>query len=154
MVAGLADIDGEDDAVPAGSVERSWLARRRMGVAEVAGCFIDIGHSGSLAVLNRALAGVARAHGLPELDAAAIRLSAPRAVTQRISRWVYDHSTPDGRRRYAGVRYASRLGDELANWAIFEPAAVHGDLEHGSGIIQPDDPDLVAAMQLHNLQWL
>jgi hypothetical protein len=93
------------------------------------------------------------AHGLPELDAAAVRLSAPRALTQQVSRWLYEHSDAQGRRRYAGIRYASRLGDDIENWAIFEPADLAGELEHGTGIVIADDPDLAAAMQLHHLRW-
>lgn len=152
VVAGLAEIDGDNDALPPGTVPRSWLERRRMGVATVAGRFVDVSHSRSLATLNRALEHLTVDQGLRELDAAAIRLSAPRALTQHVSRWIYERSDQDGTRRYAGIHYPSRLGDDLENWAIFEPADLDAQPEHDIGTIPLDDPELLAAMHLHNLR--
>lgn len=150
VVAGLAEIDGDEDALPPGTVPRSWLERRCVGAAAVRGRFVDIGHSRSLATLNRALGRLAVEHGLRELDAAAIRLSAPRSLTQRISRWIYKRTAPDGTRRYAGIRYPSRLGDDLENWAIFEPADLTP--QPAPNPITADDPDLQAAVELHGLR--
>src|ERR1039458_10187841 len=42
-----------------------------------------------------------------------------------------------------GIRYGSRLGDELMNWAIFEPNEPM-DCEHEE--IEPEDPDLVRVL--------
>ena len=44
----------------------------------------------------------------------------PRALTQEISRYVFVHARDAGGRPVAGLRYLSRLGDDLVNWAIFE----------------------------------
>jgi hypothetical protein len=57
--------------------------------------------------------------GLDELDAAAIRAKAPRALTQRISRYVF-RANRAGAGLFAGVYYRSRLGDNLDNFALFE----------------------------------
>ncbi len=65
------------------------------------------------------MAGRVVHYGLEDLDAAAIRLRAPRRFTQEISRSVYERTSADGERAYAGFLYLSRLGDELRNWAIW-----------------------------------
>ena len=63
---------------------------------------------------------VAIRHGLDEIDAATIRLRAPRAFTQQVSRFVYEQRDDEG--ASAGLRYRSRLGDDIINWALFGPA--------------------------------
>ena len=76
--------------------------------------------------------------------------SAPRRFTQEISRYVYDRSTRQGSRAFAGIAYRSRLGDEFQNWAIFEPSgsAVPWAGETLSRAIGADDPDLRRALEL------
>lgn len=73
---------------------------------------------------------------MDELDGAAIRQRAPRKLTQRISRLVYECSDSQGKRQFDGMHYLSRYGDEFENWAIFELAGI-SVLEAAS--IDPDD---------------
>jgi len=91
-----------------------------------------------------------------ELEAATIRLSAPRSFTQEISRYVYDRSTTQGQRSFAGIAYRSRLGDEFRNWAIFESSRSRlpwiGEPE--TSTIEADDPDLLRALQLLGVQFV
>jgi hypothetical protein len=89
-------------------------------------------------------------YGIDDLDASAIRLSVPRRFTQEISRYVYDQSTPAGDRRFAGITYLSRLGDEFRNWALFEPAGDEDPLAEEAELrpIDADDPDLNQALAL------
>jgi len=84
-------------------------------------------------------------------DAATIRLRAPRAFTQNVSRFVYEQRDEQG--SFAGIRYRSRLGDEIVNWAVFEPApdAPSPFLAKTSMPIEADDADLVAALDLLGL---
>ena len=149
ILEALKEIEG-NETQPPGELGAAWLTRRCLGVARVDGQFVDVGHSASLARLREALASRVLHHGLDDLDAATIRLSAPRRYTQEVSRHVYGHSTPPGQRRYAGIAYRSRLGDELRNWAIFEsPGRTLPWIEAlETGPIEPDDPDLVQALQL------
>jgi hypothetical protein len=49
---------------------------------------------------------------------------------------------------YAGIRYGSRLGDDLTNWAIFEP---NEPVDREQEEIQPDDPDLVRVLEDYGL---
>jgi hypothetical protein len=49
-----------------------------------------------------------------------------------------------------GIRYLSRLGDEVVNWAIFEGT----DPEvHTNAAIEPGDPDLLDAMEKFDLAF-
>lgn len=123
------------------------LAGRLIGEATVEGRFVELGDSASLATLRAALAASAIHHGLDEIDAATIRLRAPRAFTQQVSRYVYEQGS------FAGIRYRSRLGDDVLNWAVFESAPDgQGPLvATASAAIAGDDPDLRAALELLGL---
>jgi hypothetical protein len=147
VLAELDRIDGDDESPPA--VPRTWLEGRMIGEATVDGLFVDIGDTPSLATLRAALAASAIHHGLNEIDAATIRLSAPRAFTQQVSRYAYEQGS------FAGIRYRSRLGDDLVNWAIFEPAPGGASpvVETTSAAIAADDPDLRAALELLGLTF-
>ncbi|MDJ0867408.1 MAG: RES family NAD+ phosphorylase [Myxococcota bacterium] len=151
VLEALNEIEGEDDTAVQlpGELDAGWLRHRRLGVAQVEGEFVDVGHSASLARLRDALASRIVHHGLDDLDAAAIRLSAPRRFTQEISRYVYDRSTPQGRRRFDGIAYLSRLGDEFRNWALFESpgSALPWVGEPETLAIEAHDPDLVRALE-------
>ena len=153
----LDAIEGDDEgALPPGHLEASWLARRRMGEARVEGRFADVGHSESLARLRGDLARRIVHHGIPDLDASAIRRHVPRRFTQEVSRYVYEQTARGGRRAFDGIAYRSRLGDELRNWAIFEPVGrrrarpVLRDVR--ATRIRRDDPDLQRALELHGLR--
>jgi hypothetical protein len=105
---------------PAGELPSDWLDTRMIGEIRPKGStFADIGHSRSLAALNRDLAGEIVRHNLDELDGAAIRSKAPRALTGAISRHVYEHATA-ANQLFAGIFYESRHGNDLHNFALFE----------------------------------
>jgi hypothetical protein len=61
-------------------------------------------------------------------------------------------STAETRRApaVAGVRYLSRLGDELVNWALFEPNL---PTEARAERIDPEDAALVAVFARFDLRW-
>jgi hypothetical protein len=144
--------DPRDAGYPArvaGLVPRAWAQGRRLGTARLTGPFCDIGHSASLALLRSSLANRLVHYGLEDLDAGDLRMRAPRRFTQELSRFVYEASR-DGERAFEGIRYRSRLGDEIDNWAIFEPAQLH---EHVSEMIGPDDTDLLAVAERFGLTF-
>lgn len=141
--------DCDDDPAPpaAGEVPAEWLAVRCIGTGVLHGEYVDLGHHGTIAELRGALIGRLVHYGVGDLDAAAIRLTTPRALTQEISRHVFDDSEA-GSRRWNGISYLSRYGDDLRNWAIFEPAAPSvSDVSN----IDPRDEDLARALELHGL---
>lgn len=86
VLAELEQIDGDDE--PPAGVPRTWLDGRRIGEAALQGRFVDVGDARALATLRAALAASAIHYGLDEIDAGTIRLSAPRAFTQGVSRFV------------------------------------------------------------------
>ncbi len=141
LVGALAEIeDAGDDMLPPGTVPAEWLQDRAVGEATPAGDFADVGASRSLAHLRVRLA-------LDDLDASAIRRRVPRSTTQAVSRIVFECRAQDGGPQFAGVSYGSRLGDDIHNWAIFEPTEVEGSSEP----LDEDDPDLALALDLLGL---
>lgn len=121
-----------------------------LGEAVPTGEFAYLGHSRSLAFVRSTLRTRIGQYGLTELDAATIRLSTPRRFTQEISRLIYE-AAAESSRRFSGIRYGSRLGDEFDNWAIFETADASIDIV-GTQAVVSDDPDLLAALDLLGVQ--
>jgi hypothetical protein len=148
LIAELAEIedDPEYPTAPAATVPAEWLETRCVGTARADSLlFVDISHSQSLAHLRHHLAARLVHHGLDDLDAGDIRKRTPRALTQEVSRYVFER--PEA---FAGIRYLSRLGDELTNWGIFEGSEPDEIVEDDEAI-EPDDPDLVSALETLNL---
>jgi hypothetical protein len=153
LIAAYAEIAGDerDEAFPTiapGLVPAEWLEHRCIGRAGHAGSFADVGHSDSLAHLRVALAERVLHHRLGDLDGSELRRRVPRAFTQEISRYVFEtahehHETP-----LCGICYLSRLGDELENWAIFEPSQPD---DSTSLALERTDPDLQRALEKFDL---
>jgi hypothetical protein len=150
VVAGLLEIvgeEGDEEPLAAGVVPAEWVEQRCVGRGAPAGDYADVGHHESVAELRTALAARVVHHGLHDLDAATLRLSAPRAFTQEVARYIFDQ-TAAGQRRWNGLSYLSKHGDDLRNWAIFEPATPEViDVTD----FRRDDKDLVNALALHGL---
>ena len=152
VVAGLSEIAGDGDSPPPGVVPSRWRAGCRMGEAELAGRFVDVGDAQDAcnAAARRGAAAAAIRYGLDEIDASTIRLSAPRGFTQEISRLVYAWQADGG--PFAGIRCRSRLGDEFVNWAIFETTEGTSPIAAGRDeTTDTDDPDFLAALELLDL---
>ena len=152
----IETIEGEEETVAPGVVPAGWCAQRMIttGVAtDLAGEFIVVGSLETLAELRPHFASRALHYGLPDLDAASIRAAAPRAFTQELSAHIWEQSDPNGI-PYAGVRYLSRYGDELENWAIFERESMHGEspvLAISRDYVDLGDDDLEHALDLLDL---
>ncbi|MHB1698562.1 MAG: RES domain-containing protein [Acidobacteriaceae bacterium] len=86
LLAELNAIDGEDDFVPLGTVPRSWLDVRTMGVAEIEGIYADIYAAGWVSHLRRSLAAEALRLGLKDIDLSTLEMAEPRTLTQLASR--------------------------------------------------------------------
>jgi hypothetical protein len=96
-----------------------------------------------VAHLRAALASRLVHYGLDDLDAGDLRRRAPRAFTQEISRYVFERGVAEDGEPLLGIRYLSRLGDDIENWAIFEDSEPYDKV---SEEIDRDDPDLLAAL--------
>ena len=149
-MATLEEIVGEEgDAdryptIPPGVMPAHWCEARRIGAARHDGPFSDIGQSSSVAHLRAALAGRLVHYGLEDLDVGELRRHSPRAFTQEISRYVFERGVTEDGERLLGIRYLSRLGDDIENWAIFEGSEPY---EQVSEAISREDPDLLLALE-------
>jgi hypothetical protein len=152
VVAGLAEIDGDDEgALRPGQVPVSWVAARAMGTANFEGLFADVGAGESLAYLRTAMASRLVHYGLADLDGSVIRESR-REFTQEISLHIFGQADLMGAPIFTGIAYASRLGNEFINWAIFERADRDPVRDPAVSEIALDDPDLVATLVLFALK--
>jgi len=52
--------------------------------------------------------------GIDSFDASILQKTAPRSLTQRVSRIAFGDDL-------AGIRYLSKHGHDIENWALFEP---------------------------------
>ncbi len=129
LEAALGDIEVDEDdreagEVPSGHLPSTWPRGRRVGSATTVGVYASVGGLRSMAFLNahRDLRRLMLTVGVPGLDGAALRLTTPRTLTQRISRIVFDCSGTDDRQQFAGIHYLSKYGDDIRCWAVFEQA--------------------------------
>ena len=143
LVAELGEIQGEDDHIPLGEVPVEWIENRMMGIASADGEYADICSSDWISRLRVLLVVDLLRFGIEDLDASILQKTAPRILTQSVSRIAFN----DG---LAGIRYLSRHGHDIENWALFEPFQINVK-EHQT--IRRDDPDLQRALQLHTLKF-
>lgn len=143
VMAELAEIEGENDYCPLGEVPLEWVKKRVMGVATAAGEYADICSSEWVSRLRIVLAGHLKRFGLDDLDASVLQMTAPRKLTQLVSRIVFSEGL-------SGIYYRSKYGHDVENWALFEPFHIN---VKDSESIQSDDPDLQRALKLHSLKF-
>jgi hypothetical protein len=155
-LASIVD-DEEYPTAAAGTLSPSWCKERVVAAAEMSGVFALPSHHETLPTLRQRFVNVAKGFGLDDVDAAAVRDSRPRALTQAIAAWIYTLSTADGI-PLTGIQFQSRHGDALRLWAIYERAGSGQsppEIRHRSlpSTVQRDDPALVEAMRIHRLTW-
>jgi hypothetical protein len=143
LLAELTQIEGEDDYCPLGEVPLEWIEKRIMGVATAGGEYADICSSEWISRLRVMLAGYLERFGVDDLDASVLQMTAPRRLTQLVSRVVFDEGL-------AGIYYRSKYGHDVENWALFEPLQIN---IKDSELIRPDDTDLQRAFGLHGLRF-
>lgn len=141
--AELAKIKGADDYLPLGEVPVEWVEKRIMGVATADGDYADICSSEWISRLRRSLTAQLEKFGVEDVDASVLQKTAPRILTQFVSRIVSYAG-------FAGIYYLSKYGHDIENWALFEPFQIKVK-EHQT--IRSDDPDLQRALRLHSLKF-
>jgi hypothetical protein len=142
LYAQLQEIAGEDDFVPPGRVPKEWLCDRLMGSADATGKFADVCGMECIAALRMKLATMLIGLGIPDLDASVLQRTGPRSLTQSVSDVIYKEG-------FSGIRYLSKYGHDIENWALFEPAYLTDKVAND---IKPDDPDLLDAFRIFNLE--
>jgi hypothetical protein len=93
----------EDDYCPLGEVPLEWIEKRMMGVATAGGEYADICSSEWISRLRIVLASHLRKFGLDDLDASVLQMTAPRNLTQLVSRVVFSEGL-------AGIYCRSKYG--------------------------------------------
>ncbi|MGO4192725.1 RES domain-containing protein [Arthrobacter sp. YAF17] len=135
-----------------GQVPREWLEVRAAASAELSGQYCAVTASGSVAALYPHFIGLALSLGLADFDAAALKDARPRRLTQAVAAWLYEMTD------FEGVTFASRHGDDLQLWAIFErpgdpPVTPNIHDVTGEESLQHDSPEIINAFRLLGLQW-
>lgn len=107
-----------------GNVPAEWRVQRtavRVSLGPPENLFLDVESPDTHRVLERQgeIREVLASLGLRDIDVGVVR-GGDRRLTRAISRWAWSQATETGGRRYAGIRYLSRLGDEWECWAVFE----------------------------------
>lgn len=158
LLSGIEE-DPEDAAAfptkPPGYLPPDWLGARMKASGELRGEFADVRSTTTIADLRPAFLQLARELGFPDFDAAALKLAYPRELTQRVATRLYTATDSEGNNFIDGVRFASRHGDDLPMWAVFErpedtdTSRLISD-RHASPI-DPHDDDFQSAMKLHGL---
>lgn len=96
-----------------------------------------------LAKLQEKLLPFAQEFDLTAIDASILHGSKPRRLTQLMSRVAYD-STAEG------IRYSSKFGHDLENWAFFEPVKI---VTRRTEILKEDNPQLSEALKILKLKF-
>ena len=139
----LKEIKGEDDFLPIGEVPLNWCSNRVIGSASADGSYADICAAEWIGALRRKLGSECLRLGFADLDAAALQSSSPRILTQLVSRVVYDMGL-------AGVYFRSRYGQNLENWALFEPSRIRNVK---SERVTAQHPALLEALRILGLRF-
>ena len=71
-------------------------------------------------------------------------------MTQELSRYVFETGYDEHGATLDGIRYLSRLGDEIVNWAIFEGTDPQ---EQTNAAIEAGDSDLLEALAKFDLAF-
>lgn len=147
--------DDEDAAMHptarAGDISYAWLEPRSAASATLTGRFCAVTAAESIAALRPQFVALAHVLKLHDFDAAALKDGRPRVLTQSVA--TYLHATTE----IDGVTFASRHGDDLALWAIFERAADPSTsralkaIEHHA--LAPESPELQEALRILGLTW-
>jgi RES domain len=141
----------------AGQVPLSWLNAHVVSSAVVTGVFCDVTAAATIAALRPQFLPLTRSLGMADFDAAALKSARPRELTQRVASHIYQLAYDGADELFTGVRFASRHGDELALWAIFErpgdePWSNHISIQSEDMILSAGG-DLQRARELHGLRW-
>ncbi|PLC10705.1 hypothetical protein AUQ48_16750 [Kocuria flava] len=105
----------------------------------------------TVAALYPRFIGAALDAGYDDFDAALLKNGAARTITQAVSGYLYLHEDVDG------IEFASRHGDELRLWCLFEQPHDGRISPHllslGETDLALDTPELVQALELLGLRW-
>jgi hypothetical protein len=151
---GLRTIADEEGFMALGEVPADWRHRRlavRITPAPTDAMptirFLDVEAAATRSILRDELGKLLAFYGYSDLDVPTIR-GGDRRITRWIGRWAYEQRDAQGRMKFAGVRYMSRLSSEWECWALFENVALD---EQERRPIPRDDAALLRIADLYSL---
>ncbi|MDQ3694899.1 MAG: RES domain-containing protein [Chloroflexota bacterium] len=136
VLAGVLDFDRETGKVR-GIIRAEWRARRRLChlTLDPDLRFADLTTMRSRLYLRRELASLAQHLGIQDIDFSIMLDPNQRRLTQACAVHIHERSDAEGRPRFAGIRYVSRLNIQAWHcWALFDDR-VKG--RHPPGLIVP-----------------
>jgi RES domain len=144
IASGLAEIDSSE-GYPVGTVPQAMFEPLQIGRASLElpdSLYADICSSEWIGRLRPILLPYFSGFGIKVFDASTLLATSPRRLTQLVSRFVYESG-------FRGIRYPSKHGLDLENWAFLDCVPVSNA---GVEAIRMDDPDLQRALELHALR--
>ncbi len=93
--------------------------------------------------LRKSLATHLSRFGVEDIDASVLQKTAPRKLTQFVSRIVFYSG-------FSGIYYLSLDGPDIENWALFEPFQIN---VRDPETVPVGDRDLQLALRLHSLKF-
>lgn len=109
--------------------------------------FLDVESLETREVLRTELASSLAFYGYDDLDVPTVR-GGDRRITRWIGQWAYEQTTESGARRYAGIRYLSRLSSDWECWAVFDDVSI---VELNRRPILPTDEAFVRVARRYGL---
>jgi hypothetical protein len=110
----LAQIEGVDDYCPLGEVPIEWVEKRILGLAATDKDYADVCSSEWISRLRKLLAIHLKKFGVEEFDASVLQRTAPRILTQSVSRIVFNGG-------FAGIYYAQSTDTTLRTGLCSSP---------------------------------
>lgn len=157
MAAEMATIEtSEDDeqlhpTSPAGVLGLEWVDSRIAGIGQLHGTYCAVTATESVAALRPTFLDLAHELGRADFDVACLKDGGTRRLTQSVATFVYETT------RWDGVQFASRHGDDLTMWAVFERAddPPVSPCVHDPQIValSARSPEMVEAFRIHGLRW-
>jgi len=120
LLTELAEIVGEDDYFPLGEVPLEWVEKRMIGVATAGGEYADICSSEWISRLRVALAGHLERFGVDDLDASVLQMTAPRGLTQLVSRVVFSEGLDRWEGRMSNCSRQNRRESASARFSLLQ----------------------------------
>ena len=112
--------------------------------------FADFADGKTLTILREELASWLLKLELEDFDLSVVTSPQQRRLTQEAAVYVYELAHT-GHTNFAGIRYLSRLDPNWELWAVFYDRIDHAP-EGAAGMIRPDDPELLEAARVLDLE--
>ena len=157
LAAALTEIDEDPQDARAyptttpGTLDQAWLEPRCAASAVLSGRYCRVSAAETVAALYPRFVGDALDAGYDDFDAGLLKNAGARSITQSVSAHLYLQEGIDG------IQFASRHGDELDLWCLYEQPHDSRISSHLLKLeefdLSPDTPQLQQALTMLGLRW-